>query len=475
MAYADGQAQDEPAIYSPDRVLFRTDHSGQQIVIRPNQFLTSAEVGRVEAAFAEIMSEIKGEIVTEVTLTVGDPVRGVWRRYTTTEDVDVIRVVQGLRDRGIHAQPNHVYFVTTLAPSATRQFAPNLFAPNLFAPNLFAPNLFAGGGGACGCGCGCPSALTDAQSVQVPELAARPAPRPAQPRPRKRATQRVEIHVIDVATPGKVARTHRAGELEDPNHLTGDAIDENGDGWADPAVGHGDFVKSIVEINSGLEATLWQAADPLGAIDDSALVCALHTVDRHVRKAEVKARKEKRKIVNLSLSGYNEGDRPSALLADQIRAMVAAGWVVVASAGNNRSCRLAWPAALPDVVAVGAVGPWGPAWFSNYGPWVDASASGVDVVAEYPDLSNGKVSVAQVDDASQPFGKRELKTGDFNTGWATWSGTSFSAPLVTARLAMAMESAKGGTPRTQVIEQALQQVVRDPKLDHGPSYGTLVR
>src|SRR5690606_22185763 len=141
---------------------------------------------------------------------------------------------------------------------------------------------------------------------------------------------------------------HIAGELEDPDHLVGGGLDENADGWADPATGHGDFVCSVVDINTGLTSTLWNAADPLGDIDDIALVGALDKVDRHVKDPKGTVRK----ILNLSLAGYNEDDRPSLVLADQIKRMVAGGWLIVAAAGNSASCRLAWPAALPGVVAV---------------------------------------------------------------------------------------------------------------------------
>lgn len=49
---------------------------------------------------------------------------------------------------------------------------------------------------------------------------------------------------------------------------------------------------------------------------------------------------------------------------------------VIAAAGNGGSTRPWWPAALPDVVAVGAAEP-----FSGRGPWVDVITSGVDVPA----------------------------------------------------------------------------------------------
>ena len=48
--------------------------------------------------------------------------------------------------------------------------------------------------------------------------------------------------------------------------------------------------------------------------------------------------------------------------------------VVVAAAGNAGSSRPAYPAAIGEVIAVAATTDVERAWFSNYGPWVDACA-----------------------------------------------------------------------------------------------------
>ena len=97
-----------------------------------------------------------------------------------------------------------------------------------------------------------------------------------------------------------------------------------------------------------------------------------------------------------------------------------AGTVVVAAAGNDSTCRVTWPAALPGVIAVGALGPSGPAPFTNYGSWVTC-APGVDVISNFFD------DVDKHDD-------KNPATSDFH-GWAKWSGTSFAAPIVAAAIA----------------------------------------
>ncbi|MCP3988176.1 MAG: S8 family serine peptidase [Actinomycetia bacterium] len=440
---------DQPDQYHQD-VVFRTDLSGNGIAIRPKTVLIDASGGLnpIFTVVAQIAAEIDGRkrdpgkeqsLVREgqAIVSIGEQVRGDWFVFDLQAPIDVLRLVRGLRDRGIRAQPNHTYFVNSLPKTMAGYFNPNLFAPNLFAPNLFA-------GSGANTSCCCSLGLSTEEPRIIPKLAARPAEAPglgAAPV----GNRDVEIYLVDVASP-----------VDQDDELHPGLIDANHDGWADPAMGHGDFVKSIIEWNSGLTATLAGQAGSLGAIDDAALVMAL-------RKIDDRADENAKRILNLSLSGYNEDDRPGTILADQIAAMIAKEWLIVASAGNNSSCRLAWPAALPEVIAVGAMDNCQPAWFSNFGPWVDASAPGVDIVAEYPDLSDVEDIKVALDDKCMM-----LDADDFDTGWASWSGTSFSAPLVTARLALRLH--QGDTN-----EQAVEAVITDPDLPRLLHYGTMVR
>ncbi len=536
------RAAAEPAAATYEgRVVFRSDHSGKPLTIRPGQFLASGPAQNVLTAILQIRAEIEGiafdpDQRDDERLELLGNVRGDWNRYRlladdeqaeeneekfnlaktlrpspraesdTDHNIDIIRVVRGLRDRGISAQPNHVYFANSMRPDnalfapnmfAPNMFAPNMFAPNMFAPNMFAPNMFAGGGAGAG-GCCCPGALADTGTSAVPRHGARRFPtkdlaadarsqlKPKaladfervlareverlaalEKTPRAKKTA-VEVHVIDIARPGVGVRENATGELKQADFLKDDAIDENSDGWADPAMGHGDFVHSIVELYSGMTATLWNAADPLGDIDDACLVDAMMDVDAAVGDSP-----DTLKILNLSLSGYNEDDRPAALLADQVKQMIKNGWMIVASAGNNASCRLAWPAALPDVVAVGAISKCAPAWFSNYGPWVDVSAPGVDVVARFPKLPGRTEKFAEIEWPEGSGQRTPIGLADMDTGWARWSGTSFSAPLVTARLAARLHD-KNITDRKEAIEDALDHVVRNTELDWLPNYGRLL-
>jgi membrane-anchored mycosin MYCP len=137
-------------------------------------------------------------------------------------------------------------------------------------------------------------------------------------------------------------------------------------------------------------------------------------------------------VLNLSLVCYtDDGEPPMALAAAVDR--VDPGVVVVAAAGNHGADRSrterilpSWPAALDDVLAVGSTtspdaGRPRLSAFTPNAPWVDVLAAGEDVVSTYPDRAEGK-------EGPQDFG-----------GWAQWSGTSFSAALVSGALAAAVQ------------------------------------
>jgi subtilisin family serine protease len=122
-------------------------------------------------------------------------------------------------------------------------------------------------------------------------------------------------------------------------------------------------------------------------------------------------------VVNLSLGGsqWSEAERQAIAIA------LAAGKVVVASAGNTGDRVPQYPAAFPGVISVGATDDGGQvADFSSFGK--------VDVVAP-----GDCVAVAVVPGFDQDRGC----PGDTRDGVAFNSGTSFSAPIVSGVLALA--------------------------------------
>jgi hypothetical protein len=140
-------------------------------------------------------------------------------------------------------------------------------------------------------------------------------------------------------------------------------------------------------------------------------------------------------IVNISMGSYGD----SGLVRSAIEYANQAGVVIVAAAGNEGLNYLAYPAANAGVIAVGAVDARGtPLAFSNSGESLAAAAPGLDVNAAW--------------------------TGD-EAVWFT--GTSASAPIMTAAIAAAMSP--NGTVQLNPW-QATNLVLA--KLDDGGAPGT---
>ena len=126
-------------------------------------------------------------------------------------------------------------------------------------------------------------------------------------------------------------------------------------------------------------------------------------------------------IVVMSFGTFCTDDDPGLLRTWMPRLLGEA--VGVAAAGNLQSCRPYFPAALPGVVGVGGLDRGGPAWFSNFGSWVDACAPAVNVVSTF------------FNDITETLGGRTRRR--FRE-WARWSGTSFAAPKVAGAIAQEM-------------------------------------
>lgn len=133
-------------------------------------------------------------------------------------------------------------------------------------------------------------------------------------------------------------------------------------------------------------------------------------------------------VLNLSFLCFTEDNEPPMALSAAVDRLDPA-IVVVAAAGNHGASegidpgRPAWPAALDDVVAVGAIDGSGEhAPFSPPPdlPWIDVRAPGVELVSRYPD---------------------DVRLGGYEPypGFAQWSGTSFAAALVSGAIAAATD------------------------------------
>ncbi|HEV2889584.1 MAG TPA: S8 family serine peptidase [Frankiaceae bacterium] len=211
----------------------------------------------------------------------------------------------------------------------------------------------------------------------------------------------VQIAVVDTGV--DVTHADLAGKVVDSfNAVTGtsDVTD---------TVGHGTFVAGVAAASTnngvgvagaGYDTTVLAVkvadADGLISTDDEAA-------------GIVWAADHGAEVVNISLGG----DTTDSMESDAVAYAVAAGVVVVASAGNEATSAESYPAALDGVVAVGATNGASRASFSNHGSWVDVGAPGVNIVSTAP-----------------------AGTAAFTAPYDTESGTSFSAPIVAAEAAL---------------------------------------
>ncbi|QDK38138.1 S8 family serine peptidase [Bdellovibrio sp. NC01] len=123
-------------------------------------------------------------------------------------------------------------------------------------------------------------------------------------------------------------------------------------------------------------------------------------------------------VISMSLGGAwsTPAERDAVAKADK------AGLTVVAASGNDGSNKVSYPAALPSVIAVGAVdNTLKKADFSQYGPELAVVAPGVDVVSTVPQGTGRESSVtlivgqksAKVNSATFQ-GAREVLNGETN-------------------------------------------------------------
>jgi len=222
------------------------------------------------------------------------------------------------------------------------------------------------------------------------------------------------------------------------------------DGFLDPSSGHGTFIAGLVhQLAPGHAIVPVRVIEPFGDVAVSDVVSAIEELrgeqmlDEHT-------------VVNMSFGGY--ADEEMDALSSAVRRVRKTGAVVVASAGNDATDRPLFPACLPDVVAVAALDPYGPAAYTNHGAWVDACAPGTDLVSAFY-AYNGKMELKPMPGSADP---------DHYEQWARWTGSSFAAPVVAAALVRQMALA-GGT-----AEDAVDRVVRSEGLFRMPGLGTVV-
>jgi serine protease len=170
------------------------------------------------------------------------------------------------------------------------------------------------------------------------------------------------------------------------------------------------------------------------------------------------------RVVNMSLGGPSS----SQTLRQAVDRAVAAGAVVVASAGNDGASTVEFPAALPNVIAVGAVdGRKQRAPYSNFGAEIDVVAPGGDL--DRDDDGDGRPDgiLQQTFDpmTAALFGRYD----DF--AYFFVSGTSQAAPQVSALAALLVRQGIGSPAAVKAaIERTAEDLGtpgRDDTFGHG--------
>ena len=225
---------------------------------------------------------------------------------------------------------------------------------------------------------------------------------------------------VDVAHPdlaGRVTQTYNA-----VNGGT-DVTDE---------VGHGTFVAGVAAAtgNNGIGiagASMGASVMAVKVADSGGEVWSDAVASGVVWSADHGA-----KVINLSLGSATT----SQVESDAIAYATGKGVLVVAAAGNGATSTPSYPAAYPQVVAVGATDAAGHrASFSQFGPWVTVGAPGTHITGTAPT-------------AGSVF---------FPADYAVADGTSFSTPIVAAEAALLWSvrpGASAGEVRQAIVRSA---------------------
>ncbi|PLS86323.1 MAG: hypothetical protein CYG60_07875 [Actinobacteria bacterium] len=209
--------------------------------------------------------------------------------------------------------------------------------------------------------------------------------------------------------------------------------DDDGDGAVDEVTGHGTHVSGIAHLTAP-EARIM----PLRVLDSDGRGNIFV-----IAEAFEYAERNGADVVNMSLGS----SRKSALLGDvtgseedgggseggEGDASVGSGgtdMVVVASAGNDNTNALRYPAAEKGTIAVASVDDQEQkSSFSNYGAWIDIAAPGSEIYSPYP---------------------RGI--------YATWDGTSMAAPFVAGQAALLRSDDPSLTPAS--VENRIESTAR---------------
>jgi type VII secretion-associated serine protease mycosin len=204
----------------------------------------------------------------------------------------------------------------------------------------------------------------------------------------------------------------------------------HGDAIAHDDHGHGTMVAGIVAANASNGTGIAGVAPKASIMPVKVLDADGAGSDSEIAQGIAWAVEHGADVVNLSLGG----PLPNGVLDAAIADATARGVTVVAASGNDGSDLPNYPAAIPGVITVGATAHDGrAAFFSSRGDWLDLSAPGLNITSTV-----------------------------WNDTYATASGTSFAAPIVSGVMALVRARYPAET-RAQVEARVL-----DAARDRGP-------
>ena len=392
------------------------DATGRVVLVRPDSL--TVDIGVDTDRAARVANVVKGwdpaqaRSITKRPRGSRSSVIGVRIPTETPRDEGAVWSVRSVNERidefaaaDVPAEPDYVILgsqvVTGNPLGATVSFAGEM----AFIGDIIEQN-------------GMPVLLSTAQPADQPEH-----PLPAARSPR--ATGRPRILVLDTGlrtAKGLGAKVEHRGLKSSKLHQPWasdpalyavddeDEDDDDGHGCLDFEAGHGTFINGILQRHCP-DAEV-HSVGVLSSFGDGEISGVLAALDRAIRLCGPFD------IVVMSFGAFLPDDE-SALFRRALLELLGDS-LGVAAAGNQQTCRPYFPAGFPEIVSVGALAADGRAWFSNFGPWVDACAPGVDVVSTFFEHFDEVI---------------DGRTTRSYRGWARWSGTSFSAPKVAAAIA----------------------------------------
>ncbi len=236
-------------------------------------------------------------------------------------------------------------------------------------------------------------------------------------------------------------------------------------GPLDPVAGHGTFIAGLVhQVCPDARILPVRAVGGSGLAIESEVIESLRRLESYQRLALAgDGDRDPVDVVVLSMGYYHEQpedmewDHPLGEVLGKLRD---SGVAVVVAAGNDGVTRPEYPAAFapevdrradppritvakdttparPPVLAVGALNPDGTtALFSNDGPWVTCLRPGAAVVSTVPRTLDGPITPSVRMKEKYSDGHRAtIDPEGFQGGFATWSGTSFAAPVLAGEIA----------------------------------------